>query len=219
MGKVLWKPSTEIIQQTNMFRFMSTVNEQHGRNFTQYSELYQWSIDNISDFWALLWEFVQIKASTPYTEVVDDPKRMPGAKWFAGASLNFAENLLRYRDDRTALIFKGEGLPSTRTSYAQLYDEVARVAASLKAAGVKPGERVVGFIPNMPQAIVAMLAATSMGAVWSSCSPDFGIKGVLDRFGQIKPKILFTANGYWFKGKAMDCLERISSILKELPTS
>ena len=218
MGKVLWKPSDEIIQQTNMFRFMSAVNEQHGRHFTQYSELYQWSIDNISDFWALLWEFVQIKASTPYTEVVDDPKRMPGAKWFAGASLNFAENLLRYRDDRTALIFKGEGLPSTRTSYAQLYDEVARVAASLKAAGVKPGERVVGFIPNMPQAIVAMLAATSMGAVWSSCSPDFGIKGVLDRFGQIKPKILFTANGYWFKGKAMDCLERISSILKELPS-
>jgi len=150
--------------------------------------------------------------------VVDDPTRMPGAKWFVGASLNFAENLLRYRDDRTALIFKGESLPSTRTSYAQLYEEVARVAASLKAAGIKPGERVVGFIPNMPQAIVAMLAATSLGAVWSSCSPDFGIKGVLDRFGQIKPKILFTANGYWFKGKAMDCLERISGILKELPS-
>ena len=218
MGKMLWKPSEEIIQQTNMFRFMNTVNEQHGQHFTQYSELYQWSVDHISDFWAILWEFVQIKASTPYTEVVDDPTRMPGAKWFAGASLNFAENLLRYRDDRTALIFKGEGLPSTRTSYTQLYEEVARVATSLKAAGVNPGERVVGFIPNMPQAIVAMLAATSLGAVWSSCSPDFGIKGVLDRFGQIKPKILFTANGYWFKGKAMDCLERISGILKELPS-
>jgi len=218
MGKMLWKPSEENIQQTNMFRFMNTVNARHGQHFTQYSDLYQWSIDHIPDFWALLWEFVQIKASAPYTEVVDDPTRMPGAKWFVGASLNFAENLLRYRDDRTALIFKGESLPSTRTSYAQLYEEVARVAASLKAAGIKPGERVVGFIPNMPQAIVAMLAATSLGAVWSSCSPDFGIKGVLDRFGQIKPKILFTANGYWFKGKAMDCLERISGILKELPS-
>jgi acetoacetyl-CoA synthetase len=218
MGKMLWKPTEQTIQQTNMFRFMNTVNARHGQHFTQYPELYQWSIDHIPDFWALLWEFVQIKASTPYTEVVDDPKRMPGAKWFAGASLNFAENLLRYRDDRTALIFKGEGQPSTRTSYAELYEEVARVAASLKAAGIKPGERVVGFIPNMPQAIVAMLAATSLGAVWSSCSPDFGIKGVLDRFGQIKPKILFTANGYWFKGKAMDCLERISGILKELPS-
>jgi acetoacetyl-CoA synthetase len=218
MGRMLWKPSEEIIQQTNMFKFMNTVNERHGQHFTQYAELYQWSIDHIPDFWALLWEFVQIKASTPYTEVVDDPTRMPGAKWFAGASLNFAENLLRYRDDRTALIFKGEGLPSTRTSYAQLYEEVARVAVSLKAAGIRPGDRVVGFIPNMPQAIVAMLAATSLGAVWSSCSPDFGIKGVLDRFGQIKPRILFTANGYWFKGKARDSLERIAGILKELPS-
>jgi acetoacetyl-CoA synthetase len=218
MGKMLWKPSEKTVQQTNMFRFMNTVNEQHGLQFKQYSELYQWSIDHIPDFWALLWDFVQIKSSVSYTEVVDDTTKMPGAKWFSGASLNFAENLLRYRDDRTALIFKGEGLPSTRTSYAQLYEEVARVAASLKAAGVKPGERVVGFIPNMPQAIIAMLAATSLGAVWSSCSPDFGIKGVLDRFGQIKPKILFTANGYWFKGKAMDCLERISGILKELPS-
>ncbi len=218
MGKMLWKPTEQTIQQTNMFKFMRTVNERYGQRFTQYPELYQWSVDHISDFWALLWEFVQIKASAPYTEVVDDPTRMPGAKWFTSARLNFAENLLRYRDDRTALIFKGEGMPSTRTSYSQLYDEVARVAAALKSAGIKPGERVVGFIPNMPQAIVAMLAATSIGAVWSSCSPDFGIKGVLDRFGQIKPKILFTANGYWFKGKAIDSLVRISGILKELPS-
>ncbi len=172
MGKMLWKPSEEIVQQTNMFRFMNTVNERYGQQFTQYSELYQWSIDHIPDFWALLWEFVQIKASAPYTEVVDDPTRMPGAKWFAGTSLNFAENLLRYRDDRTALIFKGEGLPSTRTSYAQLYEEVARVAAALKAAGVKAGERVVGFIPNMPQAIVAMLAASIVaGALWDATGP------------------------------------------------
>ena len=218
MGKLLWKPSEESVRQTNMFRFMHTVNKRHGQQFTQYSDLYQWSVDHISDFWELLWEFVQIKSSAPYTAVVDDPTKMPGARWFAGARLNFAENLLRYRDDRTALIFKGEGLASTRTSYAQLYEEVARVAASLKAADIKPGDRVVGFIPNMPQAIVAMLAATSLGAVWSSCSPDFGIKGVLDRFGQIKPRVLFTANGYRFKGKAMDCLERISGILKELPS-
>ncbi len=218
MGKMLWKPSEEMIQQTNMFSFMNIVNARFGQNFTKYPDLYQWSIDHISDFWELFWEFVQVKVSTPYTTVVDDPTRMPGAKWFSGASLNFAENLLRYRDDRIALIFKGESLPSTHTTYAELYEEVARVAAALKAAGVKPGERVVGFIPNMPQAIVAMLAATSLGAVWSSCSPDFGIKGILDRFGQIKPKILFTANGYWFKGKAMDCLDRISGILNELPS-
>ena len=145
-------------------------------------------------------------------------KKMPGAKWFSGAKLNFAENLLRYRDDGIALIFKGEDRPSTRLSYAALYDEVARLAKAMKDSGVTAGDRVVGFMPNMPQAIIAMLAATSMGAVWSSCSPDFGIKGVLDRFGQIKPKVLFTANGYSFKGKKIDSIERIADILKQLPS-
>ena len=218
MAKLLWTPSRDNILQSNMYRFMEIVNERYDQNFSQYSELYQWSIENIPDFWALLWDFVQVKASRPDTQVADDLSRMPGTKWFDGARLNFAENLLRYRDDHTALLFKGEGLPVTRTSYADLYNEVARVSFSLKSAGVQPGDRVVGFIPNMPQAIVAMLATTSLGAVWSSCSPDFGIKGILDRFGQIKPKFLFTANGYWFKGKAMDSLERISGILKELPS-
>ena len=218
MAKLLWTPSRDNILQSNMYRFMEIVNERYDQNFSQYSELYQWSIENIPDFWALLWDFVQVKASRPDTQVADDLSRMRGTKWFDGARLNFAENLLRYRDDHTALLFKGEGLPVTRTSYADLYNEVARVSFSLKSAGVQPGDRVVGFIPNMPQAIVAMLATTSLGAVWSSCSPDFGIKGILDRFGQIKPKFLFTANGYWFKGKAMDSLERISGILKELPS-
>ncbi|MCK7467923.1 MAG: AMP-binding protein [Desulfosudis oleivorans] len=127
-----------------------------------------------------------------------------------GARLNFAENLLRYRDERTALIFKGEGRPSTRMTYAQLYDEVARMAKALRAMGIQAGDRVVGFMPNMPQAIIAMLAATSIGAVWSSCSPDFGIKGVLDRFGQIQPRVIFTADGYLFKGKKIDSLERMA---------
>jgi acetoacetyl-CoA synthetase len=143
---------------------------------------------------------------------------MPGAEWFGGARLNFAENLLRYRDDRTALIFKGEARESVSLSYAELYREVARTAKGLKDVGVRAGDRVVGFMPNMPQAIIAMLAAASMGAMWSSCSPDFGIKGVLDRFGQIRPKVLFTANGYSFKGKSIDSLGRIADILKELPS-
>ncbi len=218
MPRMLWKPSEESIKKTNMYRFMKTVNERYGQNFTDYPELYQWSIDNIPDFWTLLWDFVEIKASSPYTMVIDDLSRMPGAKWFEGARLNFAENLLRFRDDRTAIIFKGEELLSSSTSYADLYDEVARIVKSLKAAGIKTGDRVVGFVPNMPQSVFAMLAAASLGAVWSSCSPDFGIKGVLDRFGQIKPRILFTANGYWFKGKKMDSLERIAGIMKELPS-
>jgi acetoacetyl-CoA synthetase len=218
MGKLLWEPSEERIKNSNMYRFMSFVNEKYGRNFTEYDSLYRWSVENIADFWAAMWDFAEVKASRYYDEVVDDPGRMPGTKWFTGAQLNFAENLLRYRDDRVALIFRGEDREARKLTYAELYREVARVASSLREAGVKTGDRVAGFMPNMPETIIAMLAAASIGATWSSCSPDFGIKGVLDRFGQIKPKVLFTANGYWFKGQSLDSLDRVSSILKDLPS-
>ena len=218
MAKLLWEPTEEQIKATNMHRFINVVNERFGQNFNEYDTLYQWSIENITDFWATMWDFAGIMASTPYDQVVDDPNKMPGAHWFSGARLNFAENLLRYRDDRIALIFKGEAQDAVRISYAELYTEVAGVARSLKKAGVLTGDRIVGFMPNMPQSIIAMLAAASMGATWSSCSPDFGIKGVLDRFGQIRPKVLFTANGYSFKGKKIDSLQHIASILKELPS-
>jgi len=218
MDKLLWEPSEERIKNSNMYRFMNTVNEKHGKNFTDYDSLYQWSIENISDFWASMWDFGEIKASVPYDKVVDDIAKMPGAKWFSGARLNFAENLLRFQDDQTAIIFKGEAQVTERITYNQLYNEVAKAALSLREAGVTKGDRIVGFMPNMPQSMIAMLAATSIGAIWSSCSPDFGIKGVLDRFGQIKPKILFTANGYFFKGNKLDSLEKISSILESLPS-
>ena len=218
MAKLLWKPSEEQIKNSNMYRFMGIVNERYQQNFNEYAPLYEWSIENIAEFWATMWDFADIIASKPYEQVIDDVGKMPGAGWFSGARLNFAENLLRFRDDRVALIFKGEGLASTRMTYAELYDEVARLARALKDAGVVSGDRVVGFMPNMPAAMIAMLAASSIGAAWSSCSPDFGIKGVLDRFGQIKPKVLFTANGYFFKGKKLDSLERIADIIKELPS-
>lgn len=218
MAKLLWTPSDERIKGTNMYRFMNFINEKYNKKFSEYKHLYEWSIENIPDFWVSLWEFADIKASKQFDQVIDDLNKMPGAKWFSGARLNFAENLLHYRDDQIALIFKGEEQESTSITYAQLYDEVARVAKSLKEAGVQVGDRVVGFMPNMPETIIAMLAATSLGAAWSSCSPDFGIKGVLDRFGQIQPKVLFTTNGYSFKGKHIDSLERISNILKELPS-
>jgi acetoacetyl-CoA synthetase len=218
MAKLLWKPSQERINNTNLKRFTYFINKKYEQDFTEYDTLYRWSIDNISDFWSSMWEFADIKASAPYTEVIDDLQKMPGAKWFTGARLNFAENLLRYRDDHVALIFKGEAQASVKMTYAELYKEVAQVARSLKDADVREGDRMVGFMPNMPQTIIAMLAATSVGATWSSCSPDFGIKGVLDRFGQIQPRILFTADGYYFKGKKIDSLERISDILKQLPS-
>jgi acetoacetyl-CoA synthetase len=195
---------------------MGTVNRKYQQDLRDYASLYQWSIDHIPEFWETFWEFAGIIASRPYDQVIDDLHKMPGAQWFPGVRLNFAENLLRFRDDRVALVFRGEGQSPVYITYAELYDETARVAASLKAAGVQKGDRVVGFMPNMPQAIIAMLAASSMGAVWSSCSPDFGIKGVLDRFGQIKPKVLFTADGYFFKGNPIDSLDRVAQVLKEI---
>jgi len=201
-----------------MLRFIDFVNEKHGKKFTEYNPLYEWSIENIPDLWAAIWEFVGIKASRPYDSVVDDPNKMPGADWFSGARLNFAENLLKYRDDRTAIISVGEERPAKKMTCAELYDETARLAESLRNQGVAAGDRVAGFMPNIPETIVAMLASASIGATWSSCSPDFGIKGVLDRFGQIEPKVIFTADGYFFKGKSIDSLDRISDICKKIPS-
>ncbi|MBA4368581.1 MAG: acetoacetate--CoA ligase [Desulfobacterium sp.] len=216
MAEYLWKPTDDRIQHTNMYRFMNTVNKKYGKSFMEYNDLYHWSVDNIADFWETFWDFSDILVSELYSKVLDNPKKMPGAKWFAGARLNFAENLLRYRDDQIALIFQSEGQAVVRITYAKLFAEVARVAQALKQYGVTVGDRVAGFMPNRPETIIAMLAATSIGATWSSCSPDFGIKGVLDRFGQIRPKILFTADGYFFKGKPIDSLTSISKVIEQL---
>ena len=201
-----------------MYRFMQEVNHTYGTHCADYTALYQWSVENLEAFWAEMWRFAGIRASTGYERVIDDPTRMPGAHWFPGSRLNFAENLLRTRDTTTALIFRGEDTVRRTLTYKELYRATAKVAASLHAAGVVPGDRVVGFMPNMPESIIAMLAAVSLGATWSSCSPDFGIKGVLDRFGQTRPKVLFCADGYFFKGKALDSLAKIAGIIKELPS-
>jgi acetoacetyl-CoA synthetase len=218
MVEPLWKPSEQRIKDSNMYRFMQDVNRTHGTNFIDYDDLYQWSVDNIAAFWAEMWRFAGIKASKTYETVIDDPTRMPGARWFIGSRLNFAENLLRYRDDRPALVFRGEDQVRRTLTYRELYRATARAARALKEAGIQPGDRVVGFLPNMPESIIAMLAAVSLGATWSSCSPDFGVKGVLDRFGQTRPRILFTADGYFFKGKALDSLAKIAGIVREIPS-
>ncbi|HEX7772254.1 MAG TPA: acetoacetate--CoA ligase, partial [Pyrinomonadaceae bacterium] len=218
MKQPLWTPSDERIRDANMTRFIRFVNEREGRELSGYDALYQWSIEDIPAFWAALWDFCEVKASRGFETVVDCLDKMPGAHWFIGAELNFAENLLRYRDDRTALIFRNEEQTTRRMSYAELHDAVARLARSLRNIGVRRGDRVVGFMPNIIETVVAMLAATSIGAVWSSCSPDFGTRGVLDRFGQIEPKVLFTADGGCFRGKKFDCLERVAAIVAELPS-
>ncbi|GAB6193350.1 acetoacetate--CoA ligase [Desulfocastanea catecholica] len=218
MVKPLWEPSEQRIKDSNMYRFMQSVNQTYGIHCNDYNDLYQWSVENIAAFWAEMWRFAGIKASKEYQSVIDDPTKMPGAHWFTMSRLNFAENLLRYRDEKTALIFRGEDSVRRSLTYSELYAATAKVAAALRQAGIAAGDRVVGFMPNMPESIIAMLAATSIGAIWSSCSPDFGIKGVLDRFGQTRPRILFTADGYFFKGKAIDSLAKIAKIIEQIPS-
>ncbi|MFQ6677156.1 MAG: acetoacetate--CoA ligase [Fidelibacterota bacterium] len=214
----MWKPSATQIQHSQMNEFKKTINTNHGLNLQNYSDLHDWSVENIPAFWEELWTYLNISHSIPFSQVVDDESKMPGAKWFMGARLNFAENLLRRRDSKIAIIFKGEGQPARKLSYSDLYRSVAKTAFALKAAGVQTGDRVAGFIPNMPESIIMMLATASIGAIWSSSSPDFGIKGVLDRFSQIKPKILVAANGYYYNGKKHDTTDKLKNILRELPS-
>ena len=217
MNQPLWQPSPERKEQTNMTDFMRQVNVRFGKNFSEYDELYAWSIDNIADFWALMWEYGEIVASKPYERVVDNISDMFNSEWFPGARLNFAENLLRFRDDSTAMVFKGEDDDQRRITYGELYDLVARLSKALRQQGVGIGDRVAGFMPNMIETVAAMLAASSIGAIWSSCSPDFGFQGVMDRFGQIQPKVLFAANGYSYNGKKFDSLAKVSEITKSIP--
>ena len=212
----MWQPSVEQIQGSQMFEFKEFINDRHGLNLENYHDLHYWSVNRIPEFWDSAWSFFDILHSHPYTQVVDDVSKMPGAIWFDGTRLNFAENLLRRRDDKTAIVFKGEGQPVRKLTYNELYSAVVKTAHALKELGVNKGDRIAGFVPNMPESIIAMLATTAIGAIWSSSSPDFGIKGVLDRFSQIEPKVLFAANGYFYNGKAHDSLEKLQGILKDL---
>ncbi|HEX5340247.1 MAG TPA: acetoacetate--CoA ligase, partial [Gammaproteobacteria bacterium] len=218
MTQALWTPSDSVIRDANMTRFLDYIRRECDPNVQSYGALYRWSVDYPERFWPQVWAFCGIKASHTWDRVLVDGERMPGARWFTGARLNFAENLLRYRDDRTALVFRCEqdGKRITLT-YKELYAQVARLAGALRQSGVQTGDRVAGFMPNRPETIIAMLAATSIGAIWSSCSPDFGINGVLDRFGQIEPKVLFTCDGYFYAGKTVDSLQRIHGVLEKLP--
>jgi len=218
MRKLLWEPSEERKRNANITKFMGLVNRRYGKGFRSYRELYDWSIENIPDFWASLWDFAEIKASKGYDTVVDDVRKMPGVKWFIGARMNFAENLLRYRDDHTAFIFKGETQITARMSYRELYDTVARLAKSLRDMGVAPGDRVAAYMPNMIETAVAMLAATSIGAVWSSCATDIGPEAAKDRFGQIEPKVLFTVDGYYYKGKSFKTLPNAAEVARAIPS-
>ena len=214
----LWSPSEKRIQEANITRFQSFVEEKTGKSFTDYNQFYNWSIEYIPDFWETVWQYGDIINSRGYDRVVNHLDMMPGCKWFEGARLNFAENLLRYRDDHTALLFKGEGRELRSITYRELYGQVARLNRSLMGMGIEAGDRVAGFMPNMIETVVAMLAATSLGAIWSSCSPDFGVQGALDRFGQISPRIIFTTDGYYYNGKRFDTLPKVQHMAEQIPS-
>jgi acetoacetyl-CoA synthetase len=218
MSQPLWQPAAERIAHANLTAFIAHARDRWQADVTDYADLYRWSIEVPEQFWQSVWAFCGVIAETPGGHVLVDGDRMPGAHWFPDARLNFAQNLLRRRDDGIALIFRGEDRVTGRITCAELYSEVSRLAQALRAAGVTAGDRVAGYMPNLPGTVIAMLAATSIGAVWSSCSPDFGVQGVLDRFGQIEPKILFAADGYFYNGKTIDVLPRLRELAARMPS-
>ncbi len=218
MKKPLWIPTEERIKKANITRFIEYVNRRDGEKIHTYHELYRWSIEKIPDFWGRMWEFGEINASQIYKSVIDDLRKMPGADWFVGAKLNFAENLLRYRDNRLAFLFRGENQKKSQMTYAELYATTARLAKSLLNLGVTPGDRVAAYMPNLMETVIAMLAATSIGAIWSSCATDLGPQAALDRLGQIEPKILFTTDGYFYKGKIFPALLHAREIARGIPS-
>jgi acetoacetyl-CoA synthetase len=216
MPTPLWTPTSNRINQSNLKRFMQYVNSMHAVQLDDYATLYQWSIDHPDLFWNCVWEFCNVRSQRRADTTLTNANLMPGAKWFAGAQLNFAENLTWRNDDHIALTFNNERETHRTLTYRQLRNQVARVASALRNMGVVSGDRVAGFLPNVPEAVIAMLATTSIGAIWSSCSPDFGIAGVCDRFGQITPKVLFAADGYFYSGKTIDCLPVVREVVSRI---
>ena len=212
----MWVPSAERIARARLTSFMTAVEAACGVRVADYPTLYELSIDRPADFWRAVWNYCDVRGSMGQRVVVD-LERMPGAQFFPDARLNFAENLLRRRDNRPAIVFDDERRRSRTLTFAELYSGVAGFANALRAAGIRSGDRVAGYVPNVPEAIVAALGASAVGAVWSSCSPDFGVQGVLDRFGQIEPRVLVAADGYFYGGKAHDTLGRLAEIVGALP--
>ena len=217
--KPLWIPSQQHIESTLLWRFMAFAGERSGQTFPDYHALHQWSVDESAAFWSAVWDFCGVIGSKG-DRILLDGDDIEQALWFPDAQLNFAENLLREPEqlDSVALYFRAENQVSYELTYAQLYGQVARVAAWLEAAGVQPGDRVAGYLPNMPETVVAMLAATSLGAVWTSTSPDFGEDSVIERFGQTEPVVLFAVDGYFYNGKRVDIRTKVQAVRDALPT-
>ena len=216
MSEPLWRPAPERVAASRMDAFRRFINQRHDLALADYAGLHQWSVSAVDAFWQAVADFFAVDFSTPPQRVLDNPDAMPGAQWFAGAELNFAAHLLRRRDDHPALVAISEDGQREQLSYAELAARVAGLQQHLLALGVQPGDRVAALMPNTWQTVVGMLAAASIGAVWSSCSPDFGAQGVVDRFGQIEPRVLIACSGYRYAGKQLDMSGKLAEILPQL---
>ncbi len=217
MNEILWNPKNT--KKSNLVKFMSIINTKYNLKLNDYQALYDWSVKNIPDFWLELLFFSDILYSGDPTNVVEDLTMKPNLKWFPEMSLNFAENLLKHKKSKSlAIVSKNENSKAVKISYEELYLEVTKLAHSMKNLGIKPGDRIAAILPNSHDAVIAMLATTSIGAIWSSCSPDFGVASVTDRFKQIDPKLIFSIQSYSYNGKIFDYCEKLDTIVQHLPS-
>jgi acetoacetyl-CoA synthetase len=216
--KPLWRPTPARIAAANLSSFRALVAQDWGVRTADFPSLWRWSVAEPAKFWTSVWDYCGVIAETRGKRALVNPAKMPGAKFFPDARLNFAENLLRRRDSGQAMVFWGEDKVRRSLTWGEVYDTVSRLSQALRASGVKAGDRVAGYLPNLPETAMAMMAASSIGAIWSSCSPDFGVQGVLDRFGQIAPKVLFCADGYFYGGKTFSSIDKLPAILAQLPS-
>ncbi|HJW36588.1 MAG TPA: AMP-binding protein, partial [Actinomycetes bacterium] len=214
--KPMWTPSPERVERANLTRYLRWLRDRRGLSFGSYDELWRWSVDDLDGFWSSMWEFFEVGGPVPGPALAE--RRMPGARWFPGATLNHAELSLRRHDDHPALLFGNEAGELGTIGYAELGRRVAAAAAGLRRLGVEKGDRVVAYLPNVPETVIAMLATASVGAVWSSCAPEFGVSSVVDRFAQIEPKVLVAVDGYRYNGSWHDRRDALAEIRRRLPT-
>ncbi|MEY4642675.1 MAG: hypothetical protein RLZZ227_2669 [Pseudomonadota bacterium] len=218
VGEILWQPSQQWIENSNLHKFRLWLKEHHQLEFTTYQDMRRWSIEHLDDFWKAVWDYFKIEASTPPSAVLGK-RTMPGADWFRGAKLNWAQHIMRHeKPGKTALLHASENSPLKELDWSELGPNVRKLASQLRALGIKPGDRVAAYLPNIPEAVTAVIATASIGAIWSSCSPDFGTPSVLDRLSQIEPKVLFCVDGYYYKGKRFDRKQEVKNIIEALPT-
>ena len=218
IGDVLWTPPADLRETTEIGRLMTWLAAERGRDFKNYDELWRWSVDDLEGFWGAIWDFYGIRAHAPYTRVLGQAD-MPGARWFTGARLNYAEHLVGFDEDRdrVAVLAQSQTRPPLELTFGELRDQAGRVRAGLQRLGVGPGDRVVAYLPNIPETLAAFIATASLGAIWATCAPEFGARSVVDRFAQIEPKVMLAVGGYGYRDRYVDRRPEVAEIRARLP--